>query len=344
MATLAAGLIGGIGSLFGGLFGQSAAEKAANIQANASLQAARMQQQEFGQALDFQKGIYGDTKANLDPYISAGTGDLNNLQALLPSLTTPYQSFQAPTGVDMSNDPGYAFRLQQGEEALQNSAAARGGLLSGGTAKAFEDYAQNFASNEYENVYNRALQNYGTNAQNYYTGQGNQFNRLNALAGTGLTAAGTLGSEGTAAGGMIGDTLARLGNSQAAGINNAAAAGASGIIGGYNALQGGITGATNAATGALQLQKLQAIMNASRSSGYGSGTNPGQPYSFDSPYNALNYAQDTAQPMAKGGPVEANRPFLVGEKGPELFVPYSDGMIVPHRSLYPKLMALAKVA
>lgn len=292
MATaVLGGLIGGIGSLFGGLFGKSAAEKAADIQAQAALKAAQIQQQEFGQALDFQKGVYGTEQTNLNPYITAGQGNLKNLEAILPSLTTPYASFQAPSGVDMSNDPGYQFRLQQGEEALQNSAAARGGLLSGGTAKAFEDYAQNFAANEYGNVYNRALQSYGTNAQNYYTGQGNTFNRLNALAELGLSAAGTLGSEGTAAGGMIGDTLARLGSSQAAGINNAAAARASGVIGGYNALEGGITGATNAATGALNLQQLQAIMAASRNSGYGPGAAPGY-YGFNDPNNPLNRAQE----------------------------------------------------
>src|SRR5689334_9414315 len=130
MASLViGGLAGGLGSLFGGLFGKSAAEKAAQIQADASLKAAQIQQQEFGQALDFQKGVYGTEQKNLEPYITTGQGNLANLEAILPSLTTPYQSFQAPTGVDMSNDPGYQFRLQQGEEALQNSAAARGGLL-----------------------------------------------------------------------------------------------------------------------------------------------------------------------------------------------------------------------
>jgi hypothetical protein len=338
MATaVIGGLLGGIGSLFGGLFGKSAAEKAAQIQADASLKAAGIQQQEFGQALDFQKGIYGDEKSNLSPYIQTGTADLNNLQALLPSLTTPYQSFQAPTGVDMSNDPGYNFRLQQGEDALNNSAAARGGLLSGGTAKAFEDYAQGFASNEYGNVYNRALQTYGTNASNYYTGQGNQFNRLSALADMGLGAAGTLGAEGTAAGGQIGSTLAQLGNSQAAGVNNAAAASASGIIGGTNALTGGIQGAAGDVSNLLN---LQAIMKASRGSGYGATPSVFQ-NDINDPNNPLNYGQ--AQPMAKGGPVAAGHAFIVGERGPELFIPHNDGMILPHSRLR-AIRDLAKVA
>jgi hypothetical protein len=259
------GLLGGIGSLFGGLFGKSAAEKAAQIQSDASLKAAGIQQQEFGQALDFQKGVYGNEQKNLNPYITAGQGNLANLEGLLPSLTTPYQSFQAPTGVDFTNDPGYKARYQMGLDQLTNSAAARGGLLSGGSEKAFQNYAQDYASNEYGNVYNRALQSYGTNQGNYYTGQGNQFNRLSSLAEMGLGAAGTLGAEGTAAGGMIGNTLASLGNSQAMGINNAAAARASGIVGGTNALSGGIQGAAGDMSSMLN---LRAIMQASRGSGY----------------------------------------------------------------------------
>ena len=36
------------------------------------------------------------------------------------------------------------------------------------------------------------------------------------------------------------------------------------------------------------------------------------------------------QPRASGGPVSAGAPYLVGEAGPELFVPSSAGSIVPN--------------
>jgi hypothetical protein len=39
-----------------------------------------------------------------------------------------------------------------------------------------------------------------------------------------------------------------------------------------------------------------------------------------------------AEPHAKGGPVAAGMPYLVGEEGPELFVPKRSGTIVPNRS------------
>ena len=38
-------------------------------------------------------------------------------------------------------------------------------------------------------------------------------------------------------------------------------------------------------------------------------------------------------PMAAGGPVSGGRPFLVGERGPELFVPGSNGNIVPNNAM-----------
>ena len=71
--------------------------------------------------------------------------------------------FEAPTGITEQNDPGFKARLQEGQDALQRSAAAKGTLLTGGTLKDLTDYSQNFASNEFSNVYNRALQTYGTN-------------------------------------------------------------------------------------------------------------------------------------------------------------------------------------
>ncbi len=74
-----------------------------------------------------------------------------------------YAPFEAPTGITEQNDPGFKARLQEGQDALQRSAAAKGTLLTGGTLKDLTDYSQNLASNEFSNVYNRALQTYGTN-------------------------------------------------------------------------------------------------------------------------------------------------------------------------------------
>jgi hypothetical protein len=77
--------------------------------------------------------------------------------------TFEFADFAAP-GVDgMFADPGYQFRLDQGRKALEQSAAGRGTLRTGGTLKDILGYGQNMASQEYGNVYNRALNAYNTN-------------------------------------------------------------------------------------------------------------------------------------------------------------------------------------
>lgn len=41
---------------------------------------------------------------------------------------------------------------------------------------------------------------------------------------------------------------------------------------------------------------------------------------------------------AKGGPVTAGKPYVVGEKGPELIVPDQDGVVIPNKSGFDKTM------
>jgi hypothetical protein len=80
------------------------------------------------------------------PYMTAGQGGLNRVSAM----TTPGDtSFQA--------DPGYQWRVQQGQQGIQSSAAGRGGVLGGNTLKALENYRQGAAASEFGNVYNRNL-------------------------------------------------------------------------------------------------------------------------------------------------------------------------------------------
>jgi len=77
-----------------------------------------------------------------------------------------------------TSDPSYQWRLGQGTQALENSAAARGGLLSGNTGKALTDYGQHAASQEYQNEFMRWLSRLGI-------GQGAAANMSNLQAGKG---------------------------------------------------------------------------------------------------------------------------------------------------------------
>lgn len=73
---------------------------------------------------------------------------------------TPFISpgaFQAPTADSILQDPSYLWRMEQGRGALENSAAARGTLNSGGTLADILNYGQKAASQEYSNVYDRKL-------------------------------------------------------------------------------------------------------------------------------------------------------------------------------------------
>lgn len=67
----------------------------------------------------------------------------------------------------VANTNAYKFRFNQGQQALERSAAARGMLNSGNTLAALADYGQGQASQEYGDEFNRLSQ---------AVGQRNQFN------------------------------------------------------------------------------------------------------------------------------------------------------------------------
>jgi hypothetical protein len=76
----------------------------------------------------------------------------------VPTFAPP--EFQVPTYQQALETPGFQFRLGEGRKALEGSAAARGVHRTGGTLKDILQYGQKFASQEYQNVFDRALQGY----------------------------------------------------------------------------------------------------------------------------------------------------------------------------------------
>jgi len=61
----------------------------------------------------------------------------------------------AATRARLETDPGYAFRLSEGEKALERSQAATTGVLGGRAVKESLRYNQDYSSNEYTNYINR---------------------------------------------------------------------------------------------------------------------------------------------------------------------------------------------
>lgn len=252
MSVATAAIIAGVGAVAGGAISAVGAGKAASTQATAAEQAQSLQATEAQNALTEQQREYDQGQKNLAPYLATGDQALTKLNSASP--------FSAPTAVTEQNDPGYQFRLAQGDKALQNSAAARGSLLSGGTAKSLSDYAQGSASAEYGNVYNRALSTYNEN-QN-----------------TNLAEAG-LGQNATSQANQLGTNLANEtanidlteGQQQGQDINNAAAARASGYVGATNAIGAGVTGAGNSVLQGYLYSQISQNQNKNNS-GYGEDT------------------------------------------------------------------------
>src|SRR6476469_6841143 len=113
-----------------------------------------------------QKQMFEEQRQDQQPWRDAGSAALGKMQG---------DDFQKTfTMGDFQKDPGYDFRMAEGQKALERSAAARGGLNSGATMKALAQYGQDFASNEYQNAYNR-----------FNNDQSTRFNRLSSLAGLG---------------------------------------------------------------------------------------------------------------------------------------------------------------
>lgn len=116
------------------------------------------------------------------------------------------QPFDSDT-FERYKDPGYDFRLQQGQQALLNSASAGSGALSGAALKDLLSFNQDLAATEYSNAFNR-----------YQTQQGNIFQRLAGIAGLGQNAAANVGSSGTALAGGAGQALQNYGTALGGGI------------------------------------------------------------------------------------------------------------------------------
>ena len=249
------GLVGGLGSA---AIGANAAGNAAGVQANAADYAAQLQSQEAQNALNFQEQQYTTNQQNLAPWLKAGTAGLGNLTSLLgigpntgqAGYGSLSEGYTPPTLSQAENYPGYQFGLGQGEQALQNSAAAKGGAFGGNTQEALNNYAQQYAQNDYTNVYNQGFNTFEAN-------QTNTFNRLAALSGIGQQAGTTLGQLGNQTGQNISGIDLALGQQLGSDYQNAAAATASGYVGAANAYGGALSNSTNSLSNLYLLSQLQ---------------------------------------------------------------------------------------
>lgn len=216
------------------LLGASSSRSAANAQAAAADRASEVQRDIFERQVELSK-----------PYREAGELALNRLIPLATEYT-PFgmEQFQA--------DPGYGFRLSEGQKALERSAAARGNLLSGGTGKALTRYGQEMGSQEYMNAFNR-----------YQAERNARLNPLQSLANVGQTSSQQLAGQAGQFGSNMAETIGAAGQARA-----------SGYMGTANTLGGGLNQYLNYSQNQAQNQLLQQAL-AQRGGGFGTGASYG---------------------------------------------------------------------
>lgn len=194
------------------------------IGAGASKSAAREQARSADAATAAQERMFAKQVELQEPFRKVGVNALPELVA-----ASKYEPF---TMAKYQADPGYAFRLREGMKALERSAAARGGLLSGATLRGVQEYGQDLASQEYTNAFNR-----------YQAERAARLNPLQSLTGMGQTTAANVATQ-----------AGQLGQNVGANLMAGGAARASGYVGAANALTGGLGQYLN-------YQQNQALMN-----------------------------------------------------------------------------------
>lgn len=176
----------------------------------ASSRAAKAQTQAADRATEAQERIFNRQVELQEPFRQVGVNALPELVEASRYDPFTLEKFQA--------DPGYQFRLREGLRALDQSAAARGGLLSGNQLRGLTRFGQELGSQEYTNAFNR-----------YQAQHAARLNPLQSLTGMGQTAANTIGGYAGQFGQNIGANLIGAGNARA-----------SGYVGMANALTGGL--------------------------------------------------------------------------------------------------------
>lgn len=145
------------------------------IKSKAAGRAARKQREGIEAGKNDINDSYDTAQSYQDPYVDAGKQTIGDLVTGLKPGGDFNRNF---TAADFQADPGYAFRREQGQLAVDQGAAARGGVLSGAALKAEQRFGQGLAAQEYQSAYQR-----------FNNDINNRFNRLSTVARMGQGAA-----------------------------------------------------------------------------------------------------------------------------------------------------------
>lgn len=209
MSVVAAAVVGSA------VVGAGTAIYSANKQADAASDQIASSEKLADESLILQKELADQQRSDFAPWREAGESALSQLQSGINS-----GAFTVGD-IDLTQDPGYQYRMSEGIEALDKSAAASGMLLSGAQQKGVTDYAQNVASDEYANAYARE-----------YANKTNQYNMLAALSQQGQASAAGQASASSNLASSSSNILSGLSSTTNSALQNQAnaySAGASGV-------------------------------------------------------------------------------------------------------------------
>ena len=208
------------------VIGGVASHQAGKAQAKGA-QAGADAQTELGYAnIDLQKDLARKQRADFAPWRNIGEEALNEMWEGVKSGEFDQGPLVLdkfdPSQVDLQQDPGYQFRMEQGVEALDKSASARGRLLSGAQKKALTRYGQGVGSQEYANAYARYSDKYNkdiTRQASEYASEtdrkARRYNMLSGLSSGGQASAAKQAQATSNLAGASGNILSNIGSAQA---------------------------------------------------------------------------------------------------------------------------------
>lgn len=260
--SLFGSILGVARNLIGAKKASKASKQAAQIQSQSADKAMKLQNDMYQQSMQYNNDMYQQSREDFAPYQEAGTNALTKLTELTNApqdIPTDY-SYK---DFNFQEDPGYQFRLAEGEKALNRAAASRGNYDSGATLKALTRYGSDYASNEYSAAKDR----YNTDRNFDYgvfsdiwnrkaANRADQTNNLNNLVSVGSGTAGnlaTLNSNIANSNANLNSNLANNNSDLLTGQGNALAAGK---IGSANAWQEGLGNAANSIQDYFTLKSL----------------------------------------------------------------------------------------
>jgi len=218
-------LISAGASILGGVLGRGEGEES------------RETFQDYGeQNVEELNRLYQEQLAHLNPYSSYAAPVMGSLVGgVAPGMVAPADLTRSFTEADFRADPGYQYRLSEGEKAINKGAAARGQFYNPETVRSLMTHNQGLADQSYNDAFQR-----------FHGEQSNRYNRLLDLAG--IT---QRGSE--AAAGAGGDLMR---TTVAATVPMQSQAGQADFAG-RNALVGGLSGGLSDLGDSISLRNRQ---------------------------------------------------------------------------------------